>query len=214
MSSRQWLSSAMRQCKSQQPRAFSTAVPVAAGLRSIFGPKNNEFHGLLKEGFERGNPLSEAEQRQIMDQQAPRASIQDLRGREVTEAYVRQMPRRWRTGEVYAPKDLSPVEMKKFRQGKRPNKDVVDMFGFNPLDNYRNFSLISEFMTSMGRIKHSSETGLRPVNQRKMAKAIRRAIGMGLHPSVHKHPEILRRGRHGLPTSAIPTPTEARQNVL
>ncbi len=47
-------------------------------------------------------------------------------------------------------------------------------------------------MTSMGRIKHSNETGLRPVNQRKMAKAVRRAIGIGLHPSVHKYPEILK----------------------
>lgn len=46
-------------------------------------------------------------------------------------------------------------------------------------------------MSEMGRIKHSSETGLRPVNQRKIAKAIRRAIGLGLMPSVHKHPEIL-----------------------
>lgn len=46
-------------------------------------------------------------------------------------------------------------------------------------------------MTDMGRIKHSSETGLRAVNQRRIAKAIRRSIGMGLMPSVHKHPEIL-----------------------
>lgn len=51
--------------------------------------------------------------------------------------------------------------------------------------------MVSEFMTDMGRIKHSNETGLRPVNQRKMAKAIRRAIGMGIHPSTHKHPEII-----------------------
>ena len=43
----------------------------------------------------------------------------------------------------------------------------------------------------MGRIKHSKDTGLRNVNQRKMAKAIRRSIGMGLMPSVHNHPEIL-----------------------
>lgn len=50
---------------------------------------------------------------------------------------------------------------------------------------------MSEYMTSMGRIKHSSQTGLRPVNQRKIAKAIRRAIGLGLMPSVHRHPEIL-----------------------
>lgn len=50
---------------------------------------------------------------------------------------------------------------------------------------------MSEYMTSMGRIKHRRDTGLRPVNQRKIAKAIRRAIGVGLMPSVHRHPEIL-----------------------
>lgn len=50
---------------------------------------------------------------------------------------------------------------------------------------------MSEYMTTMGRIKPRTETGLRPVNQRKIAKALRRAIGMGLMPSVHRHPEII-----------------------
>jgi small subunit ribosomal protein S18 len=50
--------------------------------------------------------------------------------------------------------------------------------------------MMSEYMTQMGRIKHISETGLRPVNQRKMAKAIRRAIGIGLIPTTHAHPEM------------------------
>lgn len=45
----------------------------------------------------------------------------------------------------------------------------------------------------MGRIKHSNETGLRAVNQRKVAKAVRRAVGIGLMPSTHRHPEILKK---------------------
>lgn len=49
---------------------------------------------------------------------------------------------------------------------------------------------MSEYMTPMGRIASSRETGLRPVNQRRIAKAIRRSIGMGLMPSVHRHPEL------------------------
>lgn len=48
-----------------------------------------------------------------------------------------------------------------------------------------------EYMAPMGKIKHRKETGLRPVNQRRLAKAIRRAVGMGLIPSVHPHPEVL-----------------------
>lgn len=50
---------------------------------------------------------------------------------------------------------------------------------------------MSEYMSEMGRIKPATETGLRPVNQRKMAKAIRRAVGVRLMPSVHKHPELI-----------------------
>ena len=51
--------------------------------------------------------------------------------------------------------------------------------------------MMSEFMTAMGRIKHSSVTGLRPANQRKVAKAIRRAIGIGIMPSIHHHPQLI-----------------------
>ncbi|KAI1483043.1 hypothetical protein K445DRAFT_321084 [Daldinia sp. EC12] len=116
---------------------------------------------------------------------------EELRENSRTEDYMRQLPRRWRTGDVYAPHDLSAVEMNKWRRTQARKKDLVDVLGLRPLDMYRNFSVISEYMTTHGRIKRSVDTGLRPVNQRKMAKAVRRAIGLGLHPSVHHHPEIL-----------------------
>lgn len=105
------------------------------------------------------------------------------------------MPRRWRVGDVYAPHDLSGVEMSKWKKLRKKPKvkyDVMDQLGMNPLDHYKNFSIMSEYVTEMGRIRHGNDTGLRPVNQRRMAKAIRRAIGMGLIPSVHRHPEILK----------------------
>ncbi|KAF1818486.1 ribosomal protein S18 [Dissoconium aciculare CBS 342.82] len=108
----------------------------------------------------------------------------------------KQVTRRWRAGDVYAPHDLSGIEMakwKRLRRKDRPRYDVLDLLGIDPLLHYKNFSIMSEYMTSMGRIKHISETGLRPVNQRKMAKAIRRAIGIGLIPSTHAHPEMFDR---------------------
>ncbi|KAK3403475.1 hypothetical protein B0T20DRAFT_401022 [Sordaria brevicollis] len=131
--------------------------------------------------------------------------VQELLQSEVTaNNYLRQMKRRWTNGDVYAPRDLGAYEMKGKPAGamaQMPKVDVVDELGFSPLDNYRNFSLISDYITPFGRIRHSKETGLRPVNQRKIAKMVRRAIGMGIHPSVHKHPEILKAsaGRHLLP---------------
>ncbi|KAK2762799.1 hypothetical protein FQN54_000974 [Arachnomyces sp. PD_36] len=99
--------------------------------------------------------------------------------------------RPWKPGDVYAPHDLSPAEMKKWKQRKSPSTDAFDALSINPLHQYKNFSIMSEYMSEMGRIRHSSETGLRNVNQRKIAKAIRRAIGLGLMPSVHRHPEVL-----------------------
>ncbi|OAL52026.1 ribosomal protein S18 [Pyrenochaeta sp. DS3sAY3a] len=108
--------------------------------------------------------------------------------------FQRQIFRKWQPGDVYAPHDLSGPEQKKWKLGrKRPQQDAFDLLGINPIAEYKNFTMMSEYMTEMGRIKHSKETGLRPKNQRKIAKAIRRAIGLGLMPSVHRHPLVLRK---------------------
>ncbi|RYP72878.1 hypothetical protein DL771_003916 [Monosporascus sp. 5C6A] len=141
----------------------------------------------------RAQPWGAGGQGQRGDPNRNRHVEEELRTRLTNDDYARQMTRRWRPGDVYAPHDLSPSEMGKWRRSTARRRDLVDLLGLNPLDMYRNFSVISEFMTPHGRIKRSADTGLRPVNQRKMAKAIRRAIGLGLHPSVHQHPEILSR---------------------
>ncbi|KAL8723513.1 MAG: hypothetical protein Q9181_007272, partial [Wetmoreana brouardii] len=119
----------------------------------------------------------------------------------------RQIYRRFRPGDIYAPHDLSPAEQQKWRQrhvggnidGQRgphqntpgKKKDVFDMLNINPIKEYWNMSMMTEFVTSMGRLRHRRETGLRGVNQRRIGRAVRRAVGMGLLPSVHKHPEML-----------------------
>ncbi|KXX79312.1 hypothetical protein MMYC01_203240 [Madurella mycetomatis] len=187
-------------------------------IRRVAGTRHNPteaLQGLLNDTRrDRGGPLSPEERRQVLEQTRERVSVKDVRANVVTENYIRQMPRRWRSGDVYSPRDLSPREMVKWKQAKAPKKDIIDMLGISPLDNYKNFSFISEFMTVMGRIKHNKETGLRPVNQRKVAKAIRRAIGMGLHPSVHWHPEILRYSRQNTPLVTTPQSTDMSQSKL
>ncbi|EDU44643.1 RpsR Ribosomal protein S18 [Pyrenophora tritici-repentis] len=108
--------------------------------------------------------------------------------------YQRQIYRKWQPGDVYAPHDLSGIEQKKWKQGRmKPQEDAFDILGINPVLEYKNFTMMSEYMTEMGRIKHSKDTGLRPKNQRKIAKAIRRAVGLGLMPSVHRHPLVLKK---------------------
>ncbi|EHK25566.1 uncharacterized protein TRIVIDRAFT_32579 [Trichoderma virens Gv29-8] len=120
------------------------------------------------------------------------ASIELLRNQKNSNDYLKQMPRRWDAGDVYSPHDMSPVEMQKWRKRSPRSGDVIDALGIRPLDMYKNFSLIQEFTSTSGQITHSSGTSLRPVNQRKIAKMIRRVQGMGLYPTIHAHPEMIR----------------------
>lgn len=53
------------------------------------------------------------------------------------ENLARQSTRNWKPGDIYAPHDLSPQEMVKWKQPKQPTKDIIDMLGLNPLDHYR-----------------------------------------------------------------------------
>ncbi|KAF7589103.1 WD40 repeat-like protein [Aspergillus hancockii] len=117
--------------------------------------------------------------------------IEDQKTQGESRILEKYQTRDWRAGDVYTPHDLSAAEMKKWRKRHSPATDAFDALNMNPLDLYKNFSIMSEYITPVGRIKHRNTTGLRPVNQRKIAKAIRRAIGLGLMPSVHRHPEIL-----------------------
>ncbi|CRK23179.1 hypothetical protein BN1708_013648 [Verticillium longisporum] len=108
-----------------------------------------------------------------------------------------QQLRERKTSDVYAPHDMNPHQLARWKKKTAPKRDVTDLLSLNPLDMYKNFSMISEYMTSFGQIKNSRDTGLRPRNQRRMAKAIRRVIGMGIHPSVHFHPEIIMKRLQG-----------------
>ncbi|RPA91579.1 ribosomal protein S18, partial [Choiromyces venosus 120613-1] len=104
---------------------------------------------------------------------------------------LQKLQSRFYPGDTYAPHDLSHFQQRSRRQRRSPRFDACDLVGINPLKEYKNFCLLSEYVSEMGRIKHSSETGLRPVNQRRMAKAIRRAIALGFMPATHRHPEYL-----------------------
>ncbi|KAI9750896.1 MAG: hypothetical protein M4579_006258 [Chaenotheca gracillima] len=125
-----------------------------------------------------------------------RGTMQELEAQTKAADVERLMHRRFKQGDVYAPHDLSSTEMIKWRRRNKPTKDAFDALAINPIDEYKNFSMMSEYMTEMGRIKHGRDTALRPVNQRRVAKAIRRAIGIGLIPSAYRHPELLMMSRN------------------
>jgi small subunit ribosomal protein S18 len=70
-------------------------------------------------------------------QERQQALIDQLKAQRQTEGYLRMMPRPWSQGNVYAPRDLSPAEMRKWRTIRPSREDVVDILGINPLDLYR-----------------------------------------------------------------------------
>ncbi|PTB68619.1 ribosomal protein S18 [Trichoderma citrinoviride] len=188
-------------------RSFSTSSPACA-LRDNSSSRPSSSSSLLsinnsssssqapRGGGNPGDAATSMLHRLKRDGQASlrnkQAQIEQLRNQKNSADYLRQMPRRWEAGDVYSPHDMSPVEMQKWRKRSPRKADVVDALGIRPLDMYKNFSLIQEFTSTSGQITHSSGTSLRPVNQRKIAKMIRRVQGMGLYPTIHAHPEMIR----------------------
>ncbi|KAK0387388.1 hypothetical protein NLU13_5700 [Sarocladium strictum] len=130
--------------------------------------------------------------RLVEQRQTQLETAEKVKEKKIARDLIRQMPRRWQAGDVYAPHDLSSVEMRKWKKKSGRAGDLVDALNLSPLDLYKNFSLVRHFTSSAGQILHSRETKLRPVNQRKIAKMIRRVQGMGLYPSIHAHPEMIR----------------------
>ncbi|KAF2108315.1 ribosomal protein S18 [Lophiotrema nucula] len=178
-------------------RCFST-TPDRASARSILDvlPQSSESqrHPSNTPSLSQpSTPLSAT--RLARDMLQNNTAARDLEEKARRDSYQRQIHRKWKTGDVYAPHDLSGAEQMKWKRAKKTTRsDAFDTLGINPINEYKNYTLMSEYMTEMGRVKHSKDTGLRPVNQRKIAKAIRRAVGLGLMPSVHRHPLVLKKG--------------------
>lgn len=72
-----------------------------------------------------------------------RADMEELeksgRGRDLEKFMVRK----WKPGDVYAPHDLSSVEMGKWGKRRAAERDVFDMLGINPLNEYKVRSLLT-----------------------------------------------------------------------
>lgn len=68
---------------------------------------------------------------------APLSTADELSRFSKAAALSKQISRRWKTGDVYAPHDLSAVEMEKWKKRGRPGMDALDVLNLNPLDEYK-----------------------------------------------------------------------------
>lgn len=67
----------------------------------------------------------------------PAAIMTDLDKDRRAKALEALQYRKWKQGDVYAPHDLSAVEMKKWRGRSKPTTDVFDVLAINPLNEYK-----------------------------------------------------------------------------
>lgn len=103
--------------------------------------------------------------------QRPRLVDEELRTKWSQDDFARQMTRRWRPGDVYAPHDLSPSEMGKWRRNRARQQDLVDILGLKPLDMYRvSFTLVNT--TSPPKSEEKKNRGSRKEERGKHTKTI------------------------------------------
>lgn len=84
---------------------------------------------------------------------------------------------------IYDPFDFSMARINLDRK----HRSNFRQFGknINPLDLYTSPEILSQYMSSTGKILHSDVTGLSAKNQRRLSKAIRRAQAIGLLSKTH-----------------------------
>ena len=76
--------------------------------------------------------------------QLSKGSAEQVAHTSLGTALSKQITRRWKQGDVYAPHDLSEVEMAKWKKRGRPVYDVFDVLDFKPQDSYRVGCLYSD----------------------------------------------------------------------
>ena len=114
-------------------------LPPSFAHRSIRLPRANGQRGTQAVASAISGLLGETQS--IRDRRAPReaplATADAVASHSLAQDLSRQISRRWRAGDIYAPKDLSPVEMSKWKNRGKPERDVFDVLQFDPLEHYK-----------------------------------------------------------------------------
>ncbi|KAJ1947870.1 hypothetical protein GGF37_000017 [Kickxella alabastrina] len=91
--------------------------------------------------------------------------------------------------QTYHPSELNEMNAQNPSRKARESRTTADPFvalGIDPLKEYKNTNVLSNFITEMGKIKPRYKTGLTAKSQRRLAQAIKRARAFGLMPVTSK----------------------------
>ncbi|KAG0019772.1 hypothetical protein BGZ81_009607 [Podila clonocystis] len=93
----------------------------------------------------------------------------------------------FRKGDIYKPSDLNDSKRAAYSAPPKP-VDELKILKLNPLVEYKNATLLSHYITPLGRLMSREQTGLSAKNQRRVTKAVRRARAMCiLSPTAKLH---------------------------
>lgn len=122
---------------------FRTRRPSSTNPNGPPGPTST-----LRKPLQQGNSTSNARVLNLISRSSGRRAqpsaaeryqntVQELKNHKLASDLTKQISRRWKAGDVYAPHDLSPVEMQKWRQRRKPERDVVDVLKLDVLGEYK-----------------------------------------------------------------------------
>lgn len=118
---------------------FSNPIKIPtreSGPKDFRSPRNSEGSsrvlGLIQQAAEKRKNRNAAAQAA-----APLSTAEELDRYSKSLALSKHIVRRWKAGDVYAPHDLTPVEMEKWKRRGRPRIDALDVLDLNPLDEYK-----------------------------------------------------------------------------
>lgn len=95
--------------------------------------KETKQHQVVQELHERAM-ISKG---QIVNGKKTRATMEELQRDGEARALEKFQTRKWKQGDVYAPHDLTPAEMYKWKTRGRPTMDAFDALAINPLHEYK-----------------------------------------------------------------------------
>ncbi|KAK7695965.1 hypothetical protein QCA50_000604 [Cerrena zonata] len=167
-SQRQWLS-------------HSASGPSAIRLSSTKANSGSDF-GILASTFE-DTPI--APKTQAPPSTGPRAPLMNLHIPEmVKRRFIKPSDLGFEARTVLRHPSKRPLLGPSVKESKR--RDLFHQLGIDPLHESFNSSLLSSYVTGMGKIKGRSETGLTWKSQRRLGKSIRRAKMIGIIPILCK----------------------------
>jgi small subunit ribosomal protein S18 len=91
-----------------------------------------------------------AERRKRLEAEGPSTTADEVQKYARAADLSKQITRRWKAGDIYAPHDLSGVEMAKWKKRGKPNHDVFDVLDINPMDHYRVCASLPQLLHFVG----------------------------------------------------------------